>query len=144
MFLDALCKLAAAQQVTADAISTSAYDLGDVTPKRHGGSGEPIGIGVFIKAIGTNSGSTKLQAVSATADDGTTGMAIIGEVDLVTADIKAGKGYFVPIPPGKPVARYISLYHDITGTVDYTVDVYVMPQSGFGAALETYAKNYAV
>jgi hypothetical protein len=90
MFLDALLKVATAQQVTADAASNNTVDFGNVTPKRKIGVGEPLGIAVFITAVGTNTGSAKLEAiVSAAANLGTP--TIVGEVDLATADLAAGK-----------------------------------------------------
>lgn len=144
MILDALDKLSAAQQVTADAVSTNAIDLGNLTPKRRFGVGEPVGIGVFITAVGTNTGSAKLQAVYSAAT-GLTAPIIVGEVDLATADIAAGKSYFIPVTPGGPAAlEFLGANYDITGTVDFTVDSYVMPQSTFAQLSETYAKGYAI
>lgn len=144
MILDALLKLSAAQQVTADAVSTNAVDNGNLTPKRNMGAGEPIGVGVFITAIGTNTGSAKLQAVYSAAT-GLTSPVIVGEVDLATADIAAGKAYFIPVSPGSaPALEFLGANYDITGTVDFTVDTYVMPQSTFAQLAATYAKGYTI
>jgi len=144
MFLDALLQLSAAQQVTADAASGNTFDAGNVTPKRKLGVGEPVGIGVFIKAIGTNTGSAKFQAImSAASNLGTP--TIVGEVDLATADIAVGKAYFIALPAGGPSAlRYWGAYYDITGTVDFTVDAFLMPKSMFMERAEKYAKGYTI
>lgn len=145
MITDALTKVAAAQQVTADAASNNTFDSENVTPKRRIGAGEPIGIAVFITAVGTNTGSAKLQAiVSAATNLGTP--TIVGEVDVATADLAAGKTFFIPISPGPASAmlRYVGAFFDITGTVDFTVDAYIMPQSAYAQLAENYAKGYAI
>lgn len=144
MFLDALTKVSAAQQVTADAASGNTFDAGNVTPKRRLGVGEPMCFVMAITAIGTNTGSSKVQAImSAATNLGTP--TIVGEVDLATADIAAGKVYVIPIAQGVATLRYWGMYHDITGTVDYTVDAYgPMPQSMASSVVETYAKGYTV
>lgn len=144
MFLDALLKVSAAQAVTADAASGNTVDFGNVTPKRKIGVGEALGIGVFITAIGTNTGSAKLQAiVSAAADLGTP--TIVGEVDLATAGIAVGASYFIPFSPGSgPSLRYAGAYYDITGTVDFTVDAYIMPASMFAQLAANYARGYTI
>jgi len=144
MYLDANLQLAEDQQVTADADTENTFDAGDVTPKRRLGTGEPVGIGVFISAIGTTTGSAKLLAIQS-PNANLSSPEIVGEVDLATADIAAGKAYFVPISPGHaPARRYWGGRFDITGTVDFTVDVFLMPQSMFAQVAETYAKNYTI
>lgn len=143
MILDALLQLASGQQVTADAVSTNTIDNGNVTPKRRLADGEPMGILFAITAAGTNTGSTKLQAIQSASD--TLGSAeILGELDLATADIVAGKTYIVPIGRGKTALRYLGANHDITGTVDYTVDTYFGPLSMLSARAESYAKGYTI
>lgn len=145
MIVDALTKVAAAQQVTADAASNNTFDSENVTPKRRLGAGEPLGIAVFITAVGTNTGSAKVQAiVSAATNLGTP--TIVGQVDLAAGDLVAGKTLFVPISPGPAAAmlRYVGAYFDITGTVDFTVDAYIMPQSAYAQLAETYAKGYSI
>lgn len=144
MILDSLLKVSAAQQVTADAASTSSVDLGNVTPKRNIGTGEQMGYVLAITAIGTNTGSTKIQAVQSAAA-ALTSPQILGEVDLATADIVAGKIVIVPIGQGIPSLRFHGMFHDITGTVDYTVDAYgPMPMSMCSLVAERYAKGYTI
>jgi len=145
MYCDKLLQLSSAQQVTADAVSTNTFDAGNTTPKRKLGAGEPMGIAVFITAKGTTTGSAKLQAIMSAGSD-LSSPVVVGEVDLATADIVAGKSYFVPISPGAAAQlRYFGLNHDITGTVDYTVDTYgPMPQSMYAQIAESYAKGYTI
>lgn len=144
MILDALLKVSAAQQVTADAVSGNTVDLGLVTPKRNIGTGEPMCYVMAITAIGTNTGSTKIQAIQSAAA-ALTSPQILGEVDLQTADIVAGKVIIVPIGQGIPALRFHGMNHDITGTVDYTVDAYgPMPHSMASIIAERYAKGYTI
>jgi hypothetical protein len=145
MILDALTKVVTAQQVTADAASNNTFDGGNTTPKKRWGAGEPIGIAVCITAVGTNTGSAKVQAIMSAAENlGTP--TIVGQVDLATADLAAGKSFFVPISPGHASAalRYLGAYFDITGTVDFTVDAYIIPQSMYAQLAESYAKGYTI
>lgn len=144
MILDSLLKVSAAQQVTADAVSANTVDLGNVTPKRNIGTGEQMGYVVAITAVGTNTGSTKIQAIQSAAA-ALSAPQIVGEVDLATADIVAGKVVIVPIGQGIPALRYHGMNHDITGTVDYTVDAYgPMPLSMCSIVAQTYAKGYTI
>ena len=144
MILDALLKVSAAQQVTADAVSTNTVDMGNSTVKRRMGQGEPMAFLMVITAIGTNTGSAKITAImSAAANLGSP--VIVGEVDLVTADLIAGKVVIVPIGDGPATLRYWGMNHDITGTVDYTVDAYgPIPYSMASRVAESDAKNFTV
>jgi hypothetical protein len=128
MFVDANLQLCSAQQVTADAASENTLDLGNVTPKRHIGDGEPMVVSVSITAAGTNSGTADIQVIeSANAD--LSSPTVLAIRRLATADLAAGKVHLANVPKGKPNARYFGIYFDITGTVDFTVDAYVMPAS---------------
>jgi hypothetical protein len=143
MILDALLKVSAGQQVTADAVSGNTIDFGNTTPKRDIGVGEPMAYLVVITAIGTNSGSAKLTAIQSAAA-ALTSPQIVGEIDLATADIAVGKQYVIPISTGIPPLRYGGINYDITGTVDFTVDAYLGPLSMIQQRSTAYAKGYAV
>jgi hypothetical protein len=145
MFVDALTQLCSDQAVTADAASENTFDGGNQTPKKRWGAGEPIGIALFIKAIGTTTGSAIVQAIMSAAENlGTP--TVIGEIHLATADLAAGKTFFIPISPGHATAalRYLGAYFDITGTVDFTVDAFIVPQSMYAQIAESYAKGFTV
>jgi hypothetical protein len=126
MFLDSLMQLSSGQQITADAVSTNTIDFGNVTPKRKVGVGEPMALVIAITAIGTNTGSAKLTAITSAAA-ALTAPLIIGEIDLATADIAAGKVYVIPLAQGIDYLRYFGINYDITGTVDFTVTSYLEP-----------------
>jgi hypothetical protein len=139
MFVDANTQLSSAQQVTADAVSTNKLDLGNTTPKRHIGTGEPMCVAVVITAAGTNSGSLDIQVVeSANAD--LSSSTVLSIRRLATADLAAGKTFIVGIPGGKPNARYFGLNYDVTGTVDVTVSAHITPTS---MASESTPESYA-
>lgn len=143
MVLDALLKLCAAQQVTADAVSGNVIDTGNTTPKRKVAAGERLAVVIALTAVGTNTGSAKVQVIQSAATNlGTPG--IIGEVDLLAADLVAGKIVVVPLGLGPAALRYLGLNFDITGTVDFTVDAYLVPFSMASTLAESYAKGYAV
>jgi len=142
MILDALLQVSDAQQVTADAYSTNTVDAGNVTPKRQIQVGESMGYLMAITAAGTNTGSTKLQAVQS-ANANLSSHVVVGQVDLAAAQIVAGNIYIIPIGSGMVGLRYHGMYHDITGTVDYTVDAFgPIPLSQCAALAATYAKGY--
>lgn len=144
MILDALVKVSAAQQVTADAVSTSSVDTGNTTPKRKMGAGEPMAYVMAITAVGTNSGSSKVQAIMSAAA-ALSAPVIIGEVDLAAGDLVAGKVVIVPLGQGPTDLRYHGMNHDITGTVDYTVDAYgPLPLSFCIGIAQIYAKGYTI
>jgi hypothetical protein len=143
MSLDALLKVSAAQQVTADAVTANTVDFGNTTPKRKVAVGEALALLVVITAIGTNSGSAKLQAIQSAAAD-LSSPQIIGEIDLATADIAAGKIYIIPLSAGTPALRYAGGNFDITGTVDFTVDAYLVPRALVSILAESYPSGYTI
>ena len=139
MYIDALGKVCNGQQVTADAASTYSIDLGAAV--RRVGTGEALGFGVVFTAVGTNTGSALVQAIaSAAAGLGTN--TICGQIDLVAADLVAGKMFFVPIGMDQPILRYLALNFDITGTVDFTVTAWLTSRDLFSVQARSYAKGY--
>jgi hypothetical protein len=144
MFVDSLLQLSEDQQVTADAVSENTIDLGSVTPKRKLGAGEPMAVVINISAIGTNTGSAKLTAVYSAAA-ALTSPVIVGEIDLVTADIAAGNVFVIPISQGIAALRYFGIHYDITGTVDFTVDAFLQPLKMASVQKpESYADNITI
>jgi hypothetical protein len=130
MIIDERLTVAKGQQVTANANSPYSIDMFAVGIDKlpvniYRGTGEPMAIAVAITAIGTNTGSTKLQVIESSTEDLATAPVVIAEQDLATADIAVGKTYVLPLPPGRPSARYLGVRHVITGTVDYTVDAWL-------------------
>ena len=146
MFLDAYLQLSTAQQVTADAVTEKSIDLGALTKQREIATGEPMAMVVAISAIGTNTGSAKFQVIESAAADLGSGTRILGEIDLLTADILAGSVFVVPLGQGVLAnLRYIGGNFDITGIVDFTGDVYLQPLSMASRSPGAiYAKNYTI
>lgn len=146
MFLDAYMQLSTAQKVTADAVTEKSVDIGALTAQREMATGEPLAMVVAITAIGTNTGSAKFQVIESAAADLGSGTRILGEVDLLTADIVAGKVFVVPLSQGVlENLRYIGGKFDITGTVDFTVDVYLQPLAmASRSPNNVYAKGYTI
>jgi hypothetical protein len=143
MILDSLLKVSAAQQVTADAVSGNTIDLGALTIQRQIATGEPLALVVCITAVGTNTGSARVEAIQSAAA-ALSAPVIIGELDLVTADLAAGKCFIIPLSYGEAPLRYLGANYDITGTVDFTVDSYVMPLSMAHGVMRHYAKGYTI
>ena len=143
MILDALLKVCAAQAITADAVSVSSIDFGNITPKRKMGVGTPMGYLVAISAKGTTTGSSKIQAIESAAA-ALTSPQVVGELDLAAADHAVGKCFIIALSSGIPALRYGGLNFDITGTVDYTVDAFFGPLEYLAIQADTYAKGYSM
>ena len=143
MILDDLTKVASAQAFTADGVSASSFDLGNVTPKRRVAVGEPLALLVVITAVGTNTGSSLMEAIESAAAT-LTSPQIRGVYGAAAGELVAGSAFIVPISYG-PVAplRYLGFQADITGTVDFTVDVYIGRWSDVVGAYQAYARGYA-
>ena len=140
--MDAFGRVSSAQQVTATGVSTHTIDLSNVTPKRQIGTCEPVGFAVFISANGTTTGSLALEIIQSAAAD-LSAPTVIASRNLVTAQLSAGNAHFIGMPPGMPTQRYIGLRYTVTGTVDFTGDAYLVPQS-FVQSWTAYAKGYVV
>jgi hypothetical protein len=143
MIIDNLLRADNGRQITADAASAFSIDTSTTTLVRGPGVSNELGFGVGITAVGTNSGSVKIKVVESSAADLNTAPAIIGEVDLAAADLVAGTSFLIPIPAGKPTARYIGLLYDITGTVDITLDAFLTAKDEF-ENLQLFAKAYQI
>lgn len=150
MILDKLLELSKAQAVTdADAYSTNTLDLGNVTPKREIGTGEPLALVVVVTTAAAASGAPAtftntfdfmaVQSVNAnlSAHD------VMAQRRVPAAELGAGKIVVVPIPPGRPTKQFIGARYEL-GTGDtISVSAWILPQS-FVQAFLAYAKNYVV
>lgn len=143
MILDALLQVCDAQQVTATAVSENTIDFGNTTPKRKIAVGEPMVYAVAITAKGTTTGSVKVEAVQSAAE-ALTSPQIIGELDLASGDVVAGKIYIIPLGQGTAALRYGGLNFTVTGTVDMTVDAFLMPASMASHLPTSYADGFTV
>lgn len=132
MMLDALLKLSSAQALTATAVSTNTIDLGNVTPKRDIGNGEPLGLMVSVGVAAdftTGDETYEFQFIqSANAD--LSSQDILGRVAVVAGSLTAGARVVIPIPKGSVTKRYIGARYVLAGTTPtVTVDADILPLS---------------
>ncbi len=146
MILDAQNLLSDAQAITATAVSTNTIDLGNVTPKRGIGAGEPMTLmfQIDVAADFTTGNETYqfdlIQSANADLSSATTLESRVIAASLLTA----GSIHYVPIPPGAITARYIGANYTVGGTTpSITVTCALMPQRDVDT-LQTYAKGYTI
>lgn len=142
MISDALTSLADALAVDdADAYTTYSVDLGNVTPKRDLGSGEPMCLVWSIDTAAAGStDTTDFKVVVATAATLATGTIAISTMRVANASLTAGTILVQPIPPYVGPLRYIGGKVEL-GTGDtVTVSCQLMPLS-FASKIKSYADN---
>lgn len=147
MFVDALLKVCTAQAFTAVAVSASAIDLGNVTPKRAIGTGEPLGFG-FSVDVAASATTVKLEVIMATDAVLTAGIIVLVEETRLSADLPLGGLLFLPIPPGEPTAGWLRfLGVRVTpagGAATVTLSAWLTSQKLFSVAPKAYAKGYTI
>jgi len=142
MFIDALGLVSNAQAFGAAAVSTNAIDLGDVTPKRDIGTGEPLGFGFVVTTAGTVAPS-KIEIISATDAALTAGILSHGERTIPLAETVVGAAFFIPLPQGTPTQRYLGIrVTTAAGTISGTS--WLTGHQLFSLLAKSYPKNYAV
>lgn len=148
MILDALLQLSDAQAVTsADAYSTNTIDLGDVTPKRQVGDGEPLALVVTVDVAAAADGASftdtfdfmAVQSVNANLSSHD----VMAQRRIPAAELVAGAVIVVPIPPGRPTKRYIGARYELGTDDTITVSAWVLPMS-FVFKLKAYARGYVI
>lgn len=145
MFIDALGVVSDAQAFTGAAVSTSSIDLGDVTPKRAIGDGEPMGFafGVDVAASAT---TVKLEVIMATDAALTAGIIVLNEATRLAADLPAGGLLFLGIPqaPAAGFLRYIGIRATPSGgAATVTLTAWLTAQSML-ERIKHYAKGYTI
>jgi hypothetical protein len=148
MFLDAFTQLSNAQAVTdADAYSTNTIDLGDVTPKRVVGDGEPLALVITVdtgpaEPAGSLTDTFDFMAVESVNAD-LSSHTVMAQRRIPGAELVAGALIVINIPPGRPLKRYIGARYEL-GTGDtITVSAWILPLS-FVPRLVSYAKGYVI
>lgn len=143
MFIDALTLVSDAQAFTTDVASTSSIDLGNVTPKRNVGEGEPLIMAIAIDVYATGGGAYEFRVIqSATSDLGTPD--ILVSVFPTEALMAAGSLIYVPVPPGAVTKRYIGAYfNNVSGTTTVTATIVIGAQSMI-QSWRAYAKGYTI
>lgn len=147
MFIDALQRVSNAQAFTAVAVSSDSIDLGNTTPKRAIGDGEPMGFGFGVD-VAASSTTVKLEVIMATDAALTAGIVVLVEETRLSADLPVGRLLFLGIPPGEPAAgflRYIGVrVTPAGGAATVTMSAWLTPQSLFAAHAKHYSKGYTV
>jgi len=142
MYLDAFLRVSNAQAFGAAAVSTDSIDLGNVTPKRRIGTGEPMGFGIAITTSGTVA-PTLFEIISATDAALTAGILVHASRSIPLAEVLAGALFFLPLPQGTPTQRYLGLRATTAGgTVSATA--WLTAHDLFSIAAQAYARNYVV
>lgn len=151
MFIDSLLKVAAAQAVTAAAVSTNSIDLQPLTnvglgtpPKRQIGTGEAMGFAVSVD-VAASLTTFLIEIISTTDAALTAGIVVHGTFTAAQADFALGKLHFVPLPQGSPAyQRFLGLRFTPTGgAATITVSAWLTTHDLFSLTPpQAYAKNY--
>jgi hypothetical protein len=140
MFLDALTLVSDAQAFGALAVSTNSIDLGNTTPKREIGTGEPVGFGFQIDVSGTVA-ATLVEIISATDAALTAGIIVEASITIPLAAALAGSLWFVPLPPGRPSQRFLGIRATTAGGT-ITATSWLTSWSMFSILAKVYAKAF--
>jgi len=147
MFLDALLLVSDAQAFTAVAVSTNSIDLGNVTPKRDIGVGEPMGFGINVD-VAASATTVLVELIQATDGALTAGIVVVSQRTFLAADLPLGALHFMPWPPTPALAgplRFIGIrVTPVGGAATVTLTAWLTAQSLFSVASRNYAKGYAV
>jgi len=147
MYVDALGLVSDAQAFVAAAVSTNSIDLGNVTPKRELGTGEPVGFG-FAVDVAASATTVKLEVIMATDSLLTAGIVVLVEETRLAADLPAGGLLFLGIPPGGPAAGWLRFLGirvtPVGGAATVTLTSWLTSHALFSVLAKPYAKNYAV
>lgn len=150
MILDAFTRLSDGQAVTdADAYSTNTIDLGDVTPKRVVGDGEPLALVITVDVAAAGDGSPAsftdtfdFMAVESVNAD-LSAHTVMAQRRVPGAELVAGALIVVNIPPGRPLKRYVGARYELGSGDTITVSAWLLPLS-FIPRLVSYAKGYTI
>lgn len=132
MILDSLLQLSSAQAFSADAATTNTIDLGNVTPKRDIGDGEPLTmmINVTTAADNTTGDETYQFQFIQSANADLSSPDILVARTITAANLSAGSLHFIPIPAGAITKRYIGGYFDGGGTTPtVTASIFILPRT---------------
>ena len=109
MIMDAMLLFSKEQEITADATSANAIDLG--------AAGDAVGQELTIRAVVTAAftGLTNMTIKIQTSADGGVYTDVLLTPAIAVADLKKGAEILcVRVPKG--LKRYVRLYYDVTGT----------------------------
>jgi hypothetical protein len=146
MITDSLMMLSDAQAFTADAVTTNTIDLGNVTPKRGIGTGEPMAIVITVDVAAdhtTGDETYEFQFIqSANADLSSPDILCLRTI--LYSDLTAGSIHVIPVPPGSITKRYIGVNYNGGGTTPtITATIFLQPMSMIQQNKD-YAKGYTI
>lgn len=143
-FIDALLKVCAAQAFTAVAVSASSIDLGNVTPKREIGTGEPMGF-AFSCDVAASATTVLFEAISATDAALTTSVVVHATFTKTGAQVPAGSLHYLALPPGTPTQRFIGVrVTPAGGAATVTLSAWLTTHSLFSLLPQNYAAGYTI
>jgi hypothetical protein len=142
MILDYLATLADTLAVTdSDAYTNYSYDLGNVTPKRAVGAGEPLCLMFTVDVAASGSTDTTDLIAVTSANASLTSHIELLSWRIANASLTAGSTWVIPFPAGKNLyRRYIGGRVELGSGDTITVSAYIVPFS-FCDSIETYADN---
>lgn len=147
MILDSLMQLSNSQAVTADAYTTNTIDLGNVTPKRSVGTGEPLVMVVNVEVAAdftTGDETYAFEFVQSANADLSSHTALVTRT-IAASLLTAGSIHPIPVPAEAITARYIGGRFDVGGTSPtITCSVYLQPASMAAQKPATYASGYTI
>lgn len=147
MFMDALGLVSDAQALTATAFSTNTIDLGNTSPIRAIGSGEPVGFGLSVDVAADITTGDETYTVEVVESDNAnlSSPTVLSSRVLTAAQLAAGALHFVEVPSGTPNKRYLGLRYTLAGTTpSATVTAWLTARDLFSIAQRNYARGYAV
>jgi len=131
MILDALAKLSSSQALTAGTtVSTDKYDLGNVTPRRDVGAGEPMAVVVTVEEAAAGSTDTfDFQLVS--DEDAALGSPTVHLTRRVAkALLVEGAMLVLDIPPAPHnYERYLGARYIVGSGDSITVSAHICPRN---------------
>lgn len=151
MYVDALGLVSDAQAFAGTAVSTNSIDLGNVTPRRAIGTGEPVGFGVAVDVAAdftTGDETYELQVVD-DEDPALGSPRILASYPKIAAagggELAAGSLHFLPIPQTFVPQRYIGIRLLGGGTTPtVTLTAWLTAHSIFSVLARSYAKGYTI
>lgn len=142
MYVDVLGRVSNAQAFGAGAVSADSVDLGNVTPKREIGTGEPVGFGFVVTTTATVA-ATLVEVISATDAALTAGILVHASITIPLATAVAGYAAFIGFPPGTPTQRYVGIRCTTAGgTISATA--WLTAWDLFSIPAKAYAKGYTI
>jgi len=131
MILDALAKLSSSQALSVGtAVSTDKYDLGDVTPRRDVGAGEPMAIIITVEETAVVSADSFAFAIVSDEDAALGSPTVHLTRTIAGALLVEGALIVLDIPPGpQAYQRYLGVRYILGASDTVTVSAHICPRN---------------